>query len=658
MKKLNSSNRSLKEYIFYLFSQRFIGVVLPIAFLVCLSWYNYLMVQSYNYTIFDLGLSYRLMYLFAYHHTIIYYGNDIIYSPDPFAKFIFIPLSILLYLYNSLLTPLILQIIVIASGGYAVFRISQLRTGSLLISIIIEAAYFLYPITYGFMYHGGNYQVMIEGFILIGYMFYIQKKNVFAFLAFAMASLTNMWAPLIVLAFLSVDLITQNRLYYFYNIRVFYAKMKPFNIKNKAVLFYLAIIIFDGIIFAQTLHYGGGFNSLVSASYLNTSSTTGQSSILHSNIFQNFLSNLGSNKLPFLSEVLSPVLFLPVLTPYFILILAYILISWNTNYAGTYYVLQQYPYLFASFVFIGTIQFLRQMTNKSHNLRFAKKLAILILIASIISFSLYSPFSISNFQNSTVQNETHVSTFDKDLTYGLSLIPVNSSVFIQNDLPQLMNREEVYMPGYYNNETVDYAVIIPFGFSPISDQFGGYSSYWASEFQHNLSYGIYEDIMGAIVYKLHYSYSPVYYVPFNQTILPGEDGLNGYGTIVNNTLIISNFKNVYGNTLWGGGDTSLSLGEYNFTFQVMVENTSYKNVYYQEVWAGDGAIKFTSVEISGGDFRHAGQWQNFTITVNMDQFYSGVEYPAFFTNWNGTIECRGVTIRQVDPAIKQFQKPI
>ncbi len=213
------------------------------------------------------------------------------------------------------------------------------------------------------------------------------------------------------------------------------------------------------------------------------------------------------------------------------------------------------------------------------------------------------------------------------------------------------------MPGYYHNETVDYAVIIPFGFSPISDAYGGYSSYWASQFQNNLSYGVYEEIMGAIVYKLDYHNPPIYYLPVNQVILPGEDGLNGYGPIVNNTLIVSNFKDVYGNTLWGGGYTSLSPGKYNFTFQVMTENTSYKNVYYQDVWASDGAIKFISVEINGSDFKHLGQWQNFTITLNLDQFYTGVECPAFFTYWNGTIEYRGVTIQQVEPAAKSFQNP-
>ena len=639
--------------------KRFLGIIVPLIFLVVMSWYNYLMVQSYNYAIFDLGLSYRLMYLFAYKHTIIVYGTDIVFSPDPFGKFIFIPLSLALYFYNNIFASLLIQIIIIASGGYAVFRIAYHKTGSLLLSLTIELAYFLYPQTYGFMAHGGNYQVLIEGLILVGYMFYIQNKRIFSFTAFALASLTNVWAPLVVFGFILLDLAVRHNLFHLRNLKNIMIKIDIKQIfcinLNKQFVFLVILFIFDASIFLQTLYFAGGINSLISSSRIPTgtviSSLTGQNIIFNRIFLQN-----SELKLTFFSRIMSPVLFIPLLTPYFILILLFFLVSWQSGNSVYLNILQQYPYLFASFVFIGTIHFFEKMTSKSQNLRAAEKIAVLVLVSSLISFSLYSPFNISNFQNDTVQQNMHISDFDKSLTYGLSLIPLNASVFIQNDLPLLMNRAEVYMPGYYHNETVDYAVIIPFGFSPTSDAYGGYSSYWASQFQNNSSYGVYEEINGAIIYKLDYSSMPLYYIPVNLVILPGEDGLNGYGTILNNTLITSNFIDVYGNTLWGGGYISLSPGEYSFSFQVMTENTSYKNVYYQDVWASDGAIKLTSVEINGSDFMQAGQWQNFTINLTLKEYYTDVEFPAFFNNWNGTIEFRGVKINQVEPMIKQFQE--
>lgn len=504
------------------FFSKLAGYSIPLTFLILMGWYNYLMVNSYNYTIFDLGLSLRLMYLLAYHHTIIYTSNNLLYNPLPFGKFIFVPLSIFLYLYNNILTPLIIQIVVISAGGYAVFSISRKRNLGVFISLALELAYFLYPSTYGFMEHGGNFQVLLEGFVLLGYMFYIQRKMSVAFVFFLFASLTNIWAPIIVLAFLLIDFITFHKsiigkIYSLIRNRTSITLQNIGKYKSYFV-FVILILVVNIAIFTNTVFSAGGFSSLLISSRI--SAASGLSYISGSNYgyLQNISLNFGSEKLPFLYYEFSPVLFLPILTPYFFLILIYFLISWLSPSSVYYSILQQYPYLFASFIFIGTIHFFSSMHNKNVSKSLLKKLAIIVLISSIISFCLFSPFSISNIQDGTVQSESHISKFDTDLTYGISLIPSNASVFIQNDLPQLMNRAEVYSPGYYNNQTVDYAVIIPFGFSPLSDLYSGYSPYWSKFFKHNSSYGIYENISGAIIYKLYYSGTPVYVVPYNQTL--------------------------------------------------------------------------------------------------------------------------------------------
>ena len=156
-------------------SSVWIGMLVPIAFLIFMSYYNFLMVNSYNYTNFDLGVSYRLMYMFIFKHKIIFFPYNMLISPNPFSKFIFIPLSLTLLLYNGLITVLIDQIVVISIGGYAVFRIAQIKTKNLFISMSIEIIYFLYPATYGFMTHGGNYMIFFEGFILLGYLLNMNK---------------------------------------------------------------------------------------------------------------------------------------------------------------------------------------------------------------------------------------------------------------------------------------------------------------------------------------------------------------------------------------------------------------------------------------------------------------------------------------------------
>ena len=249
-----------------------------------------------------------------------------------------------------------------------------------------------------------------------------------------------------------------------------------------------------------------------------------------------------------------------------------------------------------------------------------------------------------------MNQNVNITEFDNELTHGLSLIPLNSSVFIQNDLPQLMNRENVYMPGYYNNQTVNYAVIIPFGFSPTSEAYGGYSAYWAHSFQNNLSYGVYEDIAGAIIYKWHYKGYPVYYVPSHKNIMPGNNGITDYGKIINNNLVLSNITNCYHKTLWGGEYISLSPGTYNFTFEVETSNTSSNNVFYQYVGESSATQNFTDIKITGKNFTLPCIWTNFTITLKLSNYYSTIQFSDFYDNWNGTLIFHRLNIRQISPA--------
>ena len=486
------------------------GVVIPVAFAVVLAWYNYQMVQSYNYTIFDLGISYRPMALLIFNHFFIFRPPlNILYPNYPLKKMAIIPLSIGLLAYNSIFTVLLEQILVISAGGYALYRITRIKTGSILASVILELSYFLYPATYGFMTHGGNIQIFFPGFLLIGYLFFIEKKTVPSILAFAMASITNQWGPFIVLGFIVIDWIANTEVRKINLAGLRFSGLRSSFLKafreRKRAFFYVFMFGFEILLGSFIFLYLGGSSGVLGNSHLSGVSPT--------SYIGNLLSNLGTWKIPFLYQIFSPVLLLSLLTPYSVLVIAYYIISLFPNYPGFYSLTQQYPSIFYAFVFIGTAHFFRNKFSTGDVRKLAKRILVLVLISSIFSFAIYSPFSVSSFQNGTVQEMANVSQFDQELTAGLSLIPNNASVFIQNDLPQLMNRAMVYEPGFYDNQTVDYAVIIPFGFSPISDAFGGYSPYWANMFAHNSSYGIYEYIQGAIVYKLHYSGHPVIYIP-------------------------------------------------------------------------------------------------------------------------------------------------
>jgi len=633
-----------------------IGIAIPVIFALLLGYYNYLMVQSYNYTVFDLGLAYRLMYLFFHSHIVIWSGSDIVFSPIPYSKLIFVPLSLLLFLNHSIYMPLLIQISVISIGGYALFGISKIKTESYAVAISLEIMYFLYPATYGFMANGANYIGYLASFILIGYLLYLKKRYYFSSLFFLFAAISNTWGPLIVIVFIVSDLIANFGLRQILISKHIVKKICVYFKTNRTEsLFLLFVLLSSAAILAIIIFLEGGVSGALGDSRLasiSTTSTTGAGPSL----LNEYLNGFGNIKLPFLNNILYPFLYVPATTIYFVPVLIYLLLIWsgNPNTTGSYEILSQhYSYIFISFIFIGTVYFFKKIKQELNSRSLIKKILFIMIMASLVSFALNSPFSISNFQNGSVQKLSTVSQFDSELTHGLSLIPMNSTVFIQNDLPQLMNRANIYMPGYYNNETVDYAVIIPFGFSPISTAYSGYSVYWADHFQNNLSYGIFEEIDNAYIYKLGYKGAPVYFVPMSKSINVGIDGFEPVNTAISSNGYVEVPNVTSGETIWAGGWTNFYPGTYKITYEMKTSNTGAKNQLdaFVMINTGSNIISFNSLHINGSMFSGVNLWTNFTVEVTFDNFNSGlgVQFQASTGYWNGSLWLKGITIQQVEP---------
>jgi len=633
-----------------------VGIAVAVIWAILLGYFNYLMVESYNYAVFDLGLGYRLMFLFYHSHTIIWSGKDIVFSPIPYSKMIFVPLSFFLYLNNSLYMPLLIQISVISIGGYALFGISKIKTESYAVAISLEIMYFLYPANYGFMANGANYIGYLAAFILIGYYFYLRKKYYYSFLFFLFASISNTWGPLIVIVFLCTDFLANKNVSSLFKSKNRLKKIRDYLIsERREALFLLYTVVFSAIILTTVVTLEGGISGALGNSRLASVSSvlpTGSGPRL----LNQYAIGFGNTKLPFLNDILYPFLYVPATTIYFLPVLIYLLIILDTNPLNTqpYFIISQhYSYIFISFIFVGAVHFFKiaKKALKSGNL--IKKLLFIMIIASLVSFSLNSPFSVSNFQNGSIQKLSSVSQFDIDLTNGLSLIPMNASVFIQNDIPQLMNRAVVYMPGYYNNQTVDYAVIIPFGFSPISSAYSGYSLYWANHFAYNSSYGIFEEIENAYVYKLGYKGVPVYFVPMIKTINVGIDGFEPVNTAISSNGYIEVSNVTSGEAIWVGGWTNFYPGTYKITYEMKTSNTSAKNQLdaFVMINTGINITLFNTLHINGSMFSGVNLWTNFTVEVTFDNFNSGlgVQFQAYTGYWNGSLWLKGITIQQVEP---------
>ena len=533
----------------------FIMPVIPaILFIILMGYFNLLLYNSFQYTQFDLGVGYRTLYNFHVSYHLYNWPNPIIETPQTFSKLIYIPLSFTLYIYNSPLTLLFDQIILIAIGGTAVFYISKQLTGNLLFSVIIEIVYFLYPSTYGFMTQGGNLMVFFEPLLLIGYYFYIRNRNVIASVFIVLASITNSMAPLILVVLFAVPYI--NKLLIFLKNLIRFRGKTAIHINLtivKGQAWHLMFFIIPILFFLMSIKLYG-ISTLFAASRLGNISTVVSPS--SGSIFQSITENF-SSKLSFLNTVMEPLLYLPFLSIYSFPILVYFLFSWYSNQTIYFDILtRQYPYLFAGFLFISLIQVFRSLL---HNPRAAKKIAILLIISSLVSFALLSPFSVGNFQAGNINNETTVTPLEKNLTTAFRLIPIDASVLVQNNIVQLNNRQQLYFPGYYDNELVQYAVFAPSSQNGLQSPNSGFSPSLGNLFANNVSYGLYVRLGNVEIYKLHFVGSPVM---FSKEIFNGTSSF------------YAKRSPSYTNISFSTGSTELSPGSYNITFSQKVSSNS------------------------------------------------------------------------------------
>ncbi len=524
--------------------QKVIPIVLTIAFVLLLSIYNYKLYVNNYYTLFDLGVGYRLSYLFSQTFSLVGWPfPHRLVSAIPYTKMFYTVTGITLLAYDSPLTLLIDQTVVIGLGSYALYKIAEIKTGSYKIGVTFQVLYFLFPSTYGFMGQGGNFMVFLEGFLLLNYMFFLQKKWSFFIITGALGALTNSWAPGIFFILYFMEFISSGKHFFpehplvemsirlrkYFNSLCNILKhhdsfgMVPAGLRSKGIALKRLIlrnmnrntlpiaitVVIWMAIFAFEIHIytlGGLLSSSRISAGSGGSSSSGTASLLSF-----FINGESIPKILYAIVQLFPLFFTSLLSLFVLPAVGYfVVMGLTTNYGPYYNLFEQYPYLYSGFLFISSVTALARLPKK----KIVNQLLILMVLTSVISFALFSPFSITNVASGQLGAQIGDSVVVSNINHAYSLIPVHSSVFLQNDMPQLMNRDKVYMDGYYNNQTVDYAVMNPLALNHIMSAFSGFSLYWANHFAGNNSYGVYESMQGLIVYKLGYTGSPVYYVPY------------------------------------------------------------------------------------------------------------------------------------------------
>ena len=535
-----------------------ISLIITVVSSVLIGWFFLTLYNGFNFYVDDLGLNYHELFLF--YHTHILAGWPYQIPRTPFnGSLIYAILSPLVFFYNSPATFVAFESVWISIGSYFLFRIAREETGSVSWAFVLQLIYLLFPSNYGMITNGPEFEIMLSTFLLMSYYFFKRGNFYTSAVIGILGATTSFVSPLIIaLLFAIEDFRSQGYSHHLFRKII---RRKGEIQKNLIPSYkYSMLILVAGLVGVMVLVLvttpvlSNLFNY-----YLNRTGTT-QMTTSTGSFAYHFLSNFtmdGSVKLSYLYGTLSGFLFLPLISPYALLIIPFFIVIFYGNFLPYYDVLSHLNFLFSAFLFLGFVYNIRKIRWDKSGIR---KVMIVLIVAMLLSFLLYSPFSVTNIQDGTLHSELNVTQVDNYLNTAFAGIPVNASVFSQMAFPQLTNRMFFYMPGSYDNQTVNYAVITPLPIASVpSHDYAGFSSFWAQHFLDNSSYGIYESISSVTIFKLNYHSGPIIFIP-----------------LVINYPINSSFKPgiSYQQPVFAGNYEYLPPGEYQLTCTVKINGSS------------------------------------------------------------------------------------
>ena len=529
-------------------------IIIIIAFILNSILYSYLSVMKYfafNANVFDLGVSSEAIYN-------VFHGGLIATVADPkpifMNKLIYLLIAPFYYLYPHEWVLLIFQSIWLSFGIIPLYLIASnfLSKNN---SVLFSLSYLFYYPLYGAYFFDFHFMALFPTFFLISIYFLFKNKYKTSILFIFLSAITDLLAPVIIGLFSLAYLL------------MYYRKLNRIKKEYFITIFSISLIIF----IIANLYYG-------------IDVTTGYTGTTVTPVLSIYKDSLPA-KILFIFRITFPLLFLSFFGfEWFLLVIPFYLlffISGNSFYGDT--LLYQYPSLYASGIFlsalfgiknIGNMKYIKKLNFKKIN---TKKVLSVILILNIVLAIFFTPAGSSMVnQNSNTSiremitgsnlyyNEPNCINYninDKYLNDMIKLIPLHSSVLIQNNMPQLTQKYNWQLPADANNPK--YIITDPyssaFNVPQISNKtmINTFNSYYKSG-----NYGIYAEINGMILLKQNYNNTPIKFIPLKYSINVNSHRLNATNFLAPgqyNTNI--SFNNSYNGNL----TVVLSGKDYNYT---------------------------------------------------------------------------------------------
>ncbi|MGA9044470.1 MAG: DUF2079 domain-containing protein [Thermoplasmata archaeon] len=593
--------------------------------------------------------------------------------------------------------PLILavQSVALCAGAVPLYFVARQLLSSRPISLLISLSFLVYPPMAGVNWFDAHFIAFFIPLFLTGYALYLRNHLIAAIIVLFIAATTEYPAVLFVALF-SFTLVAQG---------LVDSKLhrRPWDQANRrfAALLLCATIAF----FIYQFLYLGGFNLGSAWQAFTVTAHTPQQSGSGTSL---------ENRLLVAVVLLVPLLFLPLFTPrWLILVAPFLVLVFSTAYFGlTYpYILQdQYTAVFVPFAFLGVIYSLSFLTRvlgstPSHlppnrpadpsPRPFSQRkdprpiaIAISVFVVSLLfctAYQPYGPFNSEYGDNFNLQANTQVNeTYFNAVQTAISLVPRDTPYLLfQNDMPTALPRPLDYfqtplvsgIDGWQNLSLydveqnafplqtpdgaifaaqIDYLVDAPYswGFTEQGTIPNNTMYHFVRTLYESGKYGVLGDIDGNVVLERGYDQSPIDYQPYKTTVLASSMYTEvPFEPSGDRVLSVSNLSF---HAAWDGPFVFLSPGWYSANFSLMTTSDAPSNYIVLVAMANWGNTIFGASAVRGSSFSQTNHWEDFRLNFYVNDTYQFVAFPGLSVSWNGTLSLRSIQLTQIAPPTPTF----
>ncbi|MGC8558541.1 MAG: DUF2079 domain-containing protein [Nitrososphaeria archaeon] len=493
-----------------------------------------------------------------------------------------------IFLSGSYISLIIFGSAVTGLGAFPLYGIATLKLKDRRVALLIAISYLLYFPLAGISWSVFSFQSIFPALFLFGYYFYLKKMVKLSFISFALSSLVGYPYSIFVLAF-GLGIIWKGR--------------------NRLGI-YLAILSAIAL----------------TAEMLATNPLQVSYSLNILKFYTVFL-------------ILLPLLFLPLLSKWALMLIPYLAMLGLSSSSSLFYpqlFFSPYPALFIAFVYLGAIDGLKRIKQD----KVLVSAVVLFLSVSLFAtaYEPYSPVNRYSTLNYNIPSKINWANYDA-LAKMVSLIPENTVLLVQSNMPDAFPHRNVtsaIVAGYTGASNI--SAITGVLMNPFSSSFnisnGKSPSMNAMISKIRGDFGVAGESNGTVLLLKGYTGPVKYYVPLNLNVSPGQFGVHVSAT----NLPLS------GQPLWYGPYLVLPQGTYNVTFMIEIQVPSagdFMEILEYVNNTGPVAIKM----VHGQQLSPGLNMETLSLMVNSP--YERIEFSGYAIHWYGAFNLMKIEINQI-----------